>query len=594
METMANRMSHREWYVTERYVDRERNVGLSRIGIGVFNKTPQPVWNADHTVAVVMAGEFYNARPPGADTDEQTALSLYEQHGPEFARHLNGAFIIAVWDEARQKLVIANDRFALYPLYYACHAGCLIFAPEVKGVLCDPGVPRQLDLTALAQYMRFQHLFGERTFFEDVVMLPNASVLVYDLATAACRVTPYWSWADIPDRAPIRFEEAVEETGRLLRAAVQRLSGDSYRPGVYLSGGLDSRILLGLVERRPVVSVTYGARDCRDVYYARRIAQAVGSDHHWFDLPDGRWVKEQADFHLVLTEGFHSWIHAHGISTLPRARQWIDVNLTGWDGGTLMGHPDAIEPGQTHAVDDAALTTHLFYLFNQKFTWPSLTEAEEALLYTERLAPEMRGRAFDSFRAELAPYLRYRSDVRAEYFFFRHHCGRLTNNLVTFYRSHVEMRFPFFDYDLFDFIYSLPARLRANRRLYRAVIQQETPRLAYIPYDHDELLPTTRRAVWAAHAVAVKLRNRFNQSVWPRLPGRPTLYADYEGYLRRELRDWAEGILFDKRTVERGIFNPAFVRTLMKRHLSGQEQWTIGKIAPLITYEMMLRALYDQ
>jgi asparagine synthase (glutamine-hydrolysing) len=76
-------------------------------------------------------------------------------------------------------------------------------------------------------------------------------------------------------------------------------------------------------------------------------------------------------------------------------------------------------------------------------------------------------------------------------------------------------------------------------------------------------------------------------------PERTTLYADYENYLREELRDWAEEILYDRRTVERGIFNPTFVRTLMGRHLSGKEQWTIGKIAPIITYEMMLRRLYD-
>jgi asparagine synthase (glutamine-hydrolysing) len=74
---------------------------------------------------------------------------------------------------------------------------------------------------------------------------------------------------------------------------------------------------------------------------------------------------------------------------------------------------------------------------------------------------------------------------------------------------------------------------------------------------------------------------------------RSTLYVDYENYLRGELRDWAENMLYDQRTVERGLFNPSFVRTLMNRHMSGAEEWTIGKIAPIMTYEMMLRRLYD-
>jgi asparagine synthase (glutamine-hydrolysing) len=592
-------MSHREWFVTDRLVDRTRNLAMGRVGIGIFNAAPQPVWNATRTVALVMAGEFYNREALSKDgaheakSDEQMALDLYEKLGDDFASQLNGAFIIAIWDKARDRLLIANDRLGLYPLFYACRGGRLVFAPEMKGILCDRAFPRTLDLTALAQYIRFQHLLGGRTFFEDIELLPRASLLIYDLSTASCSVRPYWSFDEIPYRPDIGFDEAVEEAGRLLRSAVRRLSGDAYRPGVYLSGGLDSRTILGMIERRPVVSLTYGVHNCRDVYYARRIAQALGSDHHWVDLPDGEWVKEHVGFHLDLTEGFHSWIHAHGISTLPQARQLMDVNLTGWCGGTVMGHDFLTGPLQRSAVDGAALVTRLFHLFNQEYTWPSVTEAEESLLFCEPIRSQVQGLAFDSFRAELSRYLDYRSDVRSSYFYISNHVCRLTQNLVTFARSHIEVRFPFWDYALFEFLYSLPASLRGHRVLYRAVMQRQTPRLVYIPYDHDEFLPTTQPLIRGMHAFAVKLKRRFNRHLWPLFPERHTLYADYENYLRGELHDWAEDILFDRRTAERDIFNPAFLRSLMARHLSGLEQWTIGKIAPVITYEMMLRRFCD-
>jgi asparagine synthase (glutamine-hydrolysing) len=165
--------------------------------------------------------------------------------------------------------------------------------------------------------------------------------------------------------------------------------------------------------------------------------------------------------------------------------------------------------------------------------------------------------------------------------------------MIAFARSHIEARFPFWDYDLFDFLYSLPAEIRANKLLFRSVIQRETPRLAYIPYEHDESLPTTHSWMRDMHAAALKLKYRFNRHLWPLFPERYTLYADYENYLRGELREWAEDILFDERTMERGIFAPAFLRTLMDRHLSGIEEWTIGKIAPIVTYELMLREYYD-
>jgi asparagine synthase (glutamine-hydrolysing) len=130
--------------------------------------------------------------------------------------------------------------------------------------------------------------------------------------------------------------------------------------------------------------------------------------------------------------------------------------------------------------------------------------------------------------------------------------------------------------------------------LYRAVIQNTMPKLAYIPYDYDELLPTTHQLRRVTHAFVTKAKRHINQHIRPIFHDRFTLYADYENYLRHELREWAEGILFDPRTVEHGIFQPSFLRTLMKRHLSGYEEWTIGKIAPIITYELMLRKFYDE
>jgi len=601
---MGARMSHREWYVVETFWDEDAGVGLGRIGIGIFNRERQPLFSEDQNLVVFLTGEFYNAAElRGAlkakghhfrdESDLELVLRLYQDKGEQFVRDLDGAFVLVIWNRGSQEAIIANDRFGLYPLFYTRYNGRLIFAPEMKGILCDDTFPRRLDLTALAQYMRFQHLLGERTFFEGIELLPNASLLVYNLSTDTFRCEKYWDFADIPYRPEVSFDEAVEEAGRLLRRAVQRLSGDAYRPGVYLSGGLDSRTILGLIERRPVVSLTYGVRDCRDVYYARRIARAVGSQHYWCDLPNGNWVRKWVDFHLELTEGFHTWIHMHGISTLPLARQLMDVNLTGWDGGSVMGHPGSIEPLLVSAVDDMAFIARIFFVLTHTYTWPSITEGEENMLYCEPLRRKIQGLAFDSLRDEVSRYLHYRPDVRSEFFSIRNHCGRLTQNLIVFARSHIEVRFPYFDYSLFEFLYSLPASLREDRRLFRAVIQRETPRLAYIPYAEDEFLPTAHSWIRNLHGLGVRLKRRFNRHIGAIFPERHTLYADYEEYLRHELREWASGILFDKRTLERGIFAPEFVESIFKRHQSGMEQWTIGKVAPIMTYEMMLRRFYD-
>jgi asparagine synthase (glutamine-hydrolysing) len=601
---MGEEMSHRDWYVVETYSDENAGVGLGRIGIGIFNQQQQPVCSEDRNLMVFLSGELYNTSELHRDLkakghrfrddgDLELVLRLYQEKGKQFIHDLEGAFVLAIWNRSQRQLIIANDRFGLYPLYYAHYDGKLIFAPEMKGILCDPHFHKELNLTALAEYMRFQQLLGEKTFFEGINLLANASLLRCNIQTDSLTIEPYWDFSRIPE-VKVTFEEATEEIGRLLRRVVNRLASGPYRIGVYLSGGLDSRAILGMIDRQrfPVASITYGQKNCRDVVYAERIARKVGSDHHWFEFKSGEWVEEWADFHLELTEGFHSWIHSHGMSTFPQAREIIDVNLTGWAFDTSVGgHWWA--PPLTCAMDDVAFNSYFFSLYNQNYTWPGIEEAEERFLYADAFYPKIQGLAFDSFISEVAKFDKYDYPRRAEFFNQVNHNGRLTYYYLIFTRSHVEIRFPACDYQLFDFVCSVPLALRANRRMERAVINRETPDLAMIPYAKDGLLLTERQLPWGAHALIYKLKNRFNRHSYPVFRQIQTLYSDYENYLRSDLRVWAEDILFDKRTLERGVFSPQFIHSIWERHQSGKELHTIGKIAPIMTYEMMLRRFYD-
>ena len=595
-DQMAIEMSHRDWYHANQYINDNHTLAVGRIGIGIFNSNPQPVFDDERKIFVFMTGEIYNSEDLTADSrsisDEDLVLRLYRQKGKDFISDIKGIFLIAIVDLTTNQLLIINDRFGLYPLFYSYRAGRFVFAPEMKGILCDELFPVKIDYTALAQYVRFQQLLGSRTFFEDIVLLSPATILTYDFASGSCFTNNYWSYNDIQLNSHISINEAVEESARLISKSVKIRSNGDYRPGVYLSGGLDSRTILGLIDYRPVASVTYGRHDCRDVIYANQIAKKTGSNHFWIDFQNGNWITENFNFHLDLTEGYHSWIHAHGISTLGIAKGAMDVNLTGFGGGTVMGK-HFIEPKLYAAVDDFALTTYLFYKFNQKYTWPSINEAEENMLYSTPVGNKLRGIAYESFCEELKPFLSYRPDIKSELFYLSNHERRLIINYITFTRSHLEVRIPFYDYDLIDFMYSLPADYRMDQRMFRPVMQKIIPELSYIPYERDELLPTTNTLIRSGHAALVKFKRRFNRHIYKIFPEYFTLYADYENYLRQELRNWAEDILFDNITASRELFNPIYLKSLMNRHLSGMEEATIGKIAPLITYEMMLRRFYD-
>ena len=596
---MGAAMSHREWYRTETYCEDSVGVGLGRIGIGVFNQERQPVCSEDENLIIFLAGEFYDTakvrrdltekgRHLRDDSDAELALRLYQEKGEAFVRDLEGAFVLAIRNRSQHEVIVVNDRFGLYPLLYAHFDGKLIFAPEMKGVLCDPDFRKELNMTALAEYTRFQHLLGDKTFFEELELLPAASFLCFRTDTDHLTLQPYWTFSQIPALPlNVTFGEAAEEAGRLLKLAVDKLTGGGHRLGLYLSGGMDSRAILGFIDRSkmPITSITFGQKNCRDVVYAEQIASKIGTKHHYFEFTDGGWVKEFADFHLTLTEGFHSWIHSHGINILKQVRSLIDVNLTGLHGAEINWE----DPALYHAPDDVAFACRLFNLLSQDTTWPSITGDEETILFSARVTAQMRGLAFDSLRAELAKYTHFSHHQLATCF----SCNtdrRLFQYYTVFNRSHVEQRFPFYDYSYFGFIHSLPPEMLFKRRLRRAIILDRMKPLARIPYDKDDL-----PIMWHEPAKLVRKVKRYvTRRLAPVFPEYPTLYADYEKWLRHELREWGEDFLLSKRTLQRDLFNPEFLASLWHRHQSELEVNMIGKIAPLMTLEMMLRKFFDE
>jgi asparagine synthase (glutamine-hydrolysing) len=598
MGQMGAVIRHKEWHVIESYSNQAGGIGLGRKGIGIFNRESQPVWNSRKTVAVVVAGELFDTKHlEGIDTrlpDEHIILDLYERYGEKFITKINGVFVLAIWDGLQKRLLIANDRFGLYPLYYAHFNGRLIFSPEMKGILCDPDFKKEVDLRSLSEYMRFQHLLGDKTFFEDLKLLGNATLLSYQVPSDSLQIMSYWDFAQIPELPPgLTFEEAVEESGRLLKSAVDKLTLGGYRNGVYLSAGLDSRAILGMIDRDryPITTVTYGNKNCRDVVYARQIAKIVGSDHQFFEFRNGYWVQQYADQHLDLTEGFHSWIHSHGISVMDQVRPVMDVNLTGFGGG--QSAIDWEDPALLYSQDDVCFNSRLYNLLSQETTWPSINDAEERLLYSPKFQEEMTGLAYDSFMEELAHYDHLPYYQRAAYFALRNPDRRLFQYFTVFHRAAFEQRFPFYDYDYFQFVYALPPEMLFERRLRRGIILDRVKHLSKIPYDKDNLPVTGNKLSHMTAKARNSVKSNVNRFIAPVFGDYRTLYADYENWLRGELREWGQEILLGENTLGRGYFNPSFLKSIWHRHQSGLEVNMIGKVAPIMTFEMLMRKYFD-
>ena len=563
---------------------------LRRDGAGA----PAAPWRHPAGVWMWLAGECYRATGEPIDQIAHVYDHVDATDPVQRLTATDGMFQVAVWNEQTATLQIINDRHGLVPCYYACINGTLIFAPRIRPLLL-PWVPRTLDAIAVAEYARYQQLLGERTWIEGIRLLPAASVLTFDTRRGTLDTRRYWDWDRIAVRPSTSFADAVATTADLERRAIlRRLDGHS-RTGVYLSGGLDSRRILAVAAAQtPVTTISYGARGCRDVVLAARIARRAGAAHHWHPFVDGRWVIDAAPDHLALTEGQHSWVHAHGMSTLADARERIDVNLSGWAGGSpyfwiLMGRALSAFA----LADPAGRARSVHETFSQQLTWPGLTDPEATGLLRQCGGGDLNALALASMASHVDASATDDPARRLMFINARHHDRRLTLNFVTFTRSAVGVRCPFIDREFIDYVYALPDAVLLHPQFHHAVTTRLAPRLTTIPRDRDWRLPHPSPWVRTPHALWRRGLGWLGRHGVDLTTPHATLYADYENYLRHELRPWAERLLFDERTLARGFYDVAALRALWQRHLDGRELHTIGKLAPLMAIEMALRYLVD-
>ncbi|HEB64709.1 MAG TPA: asparagine synthetase B family protein [Chloroflexi bacterium] len=600
LERMGERCALHPWFRVNTW--REGDAALGQVNIGLFSAGEQPAQRGP--IHAVFFGQLHNAEALRREAERaqgspvpagEAALiaALYALHGADFPARLEGVFAAAVWDAEGGELLLANDRYGLLPHYYAHFGGRLAFAPQMAALSTLPGFHKELDLDAVADFIRFQRLLGDKTFFTGIRLLPYGSLLRYRPAEDRLEIAHYWDFDHTPAWSGASFEEAVEETARLLENAVAKRLRSPFRAGVYLSGGLDSRTILGFAERlgKRLPSVTYGHPRSRDVQYGLRIARRLHSPNRFFPQTDGRWMEQFAPQHLRAIEGQQAFLHAHASITLGPVREQsiMQVNLSGFNGDQLVGgRAITYAANATQAPDDTAFLALWYHNLNQRFSWPGITEAEEKLLYTPSWHLRMRERSFESLKEALRPFANFSPPRRVDYFSAIHQGARLSNLNVVYQRGYFEACYPFYDYALMDYIHSMPVEYRLHDRLYLAVITRAIPKVTWIPRESDGQLPTARRMRRAAYGLG--------QKIWRRTPffrEQQILHGDPEDWLRNDLRQWAADILFDERTLQRGIFSPDFLRSIYARHMGGHEQWTIGKIAPLITLEMMLREFFD-
>ncbi|HWE31655.1 MAG TPA: asparagine synthase (glutamine-hydrolyzing), partial [Polyangia bacterium] len=278
------------------------------------------------------------------DGDGEVLVHGYEEWGDDVARHVEGMFAFILVDRRRRRVIVARDRFGIKPLFWSRAAGAFVFASELKGLLVHPAVERVADTTALVLGRVRHHVPWPLTAFHGVFRLPPGALLQID--SAGHRLVRFASMALPPDEdsRPRRSENIVEEAGIALESAVRRQLIADVPVGAFLSGGIDSTLLVTMMTRLAAHPVhTFSIRTSRrdnESNIAAETARRLGTVHHTIDFSDRMTVDAVASLPTLCDEPFAE-TSILGVQMLSRAaRQEVKVALSGDGGDEVFGGYD--------------------------------------------------------------------------------------------------------------------------------------------------------------------------------------------------------------------------------------------------------------
>ena len=567
----------------------------------------QPLANEDDSIWIVLNGEIYNFRQLRrrlegrghhfrTQSDTETLVHLYEDEGPAMLEHVEGMFAFALWDARQCQLLLARDRLGKKPLVYREESGRLLFASELKSLLEVPGVPREIEPQALDEYLTYQYVPHPRTIYRGIHKLPPGHFGIY--REGRLTVRPYWQPDFQAEEDRPAADYAAELRQRMTSAVEMRLQSE-VPLGAFLSGGIDSTIVVGLMRQLvggPVrtFSIGFPVPEYDETRYARMAAQRFETLHEEFRVePQAIEILPKLVWHYDEPLADSSAVPTWYVSQL--TRRHVTVALTGDGGDELFaGYPRYRAVWLAAALD--RLPAAARWLLSSR-CWQRLPASSRQKSLVRR---------WKRFVEELphSPVRRYLEWIAI----FNE------NQRASLYSDDFLATLP--DADPLEFIET--AMARADRRD-RVTATSLADLVTYLPCDLMAKVDTAsmahglecrqpfldRGVVELAARMPGKLKFRFGRGkrillqAFGDLVPEPIQRRQKMGFgvpldhwFRHELRDFARDVLLDARTLGRGRFRPEAVRQLLEEHQAGRASHS-QRLWALLVLELWQREWLD-
>ncbi len=621
LQNMVSALEHRGPDDVGIYVKANVGLGVRRLSIIDLEKGHQPITNEDSTIWVAYNGEIYNYKELRqelekknhkfrTDSDTEVLVHLYEELGRDLVTRLNGMFAFALWDTKRQTLLLARDRVGIKPLFYHIGRDKLIFASEIKSLLHDSMVSRELNLQALSDYFSFLYVPDPATIFKNIKKLPPAHTLEY--VDGEVSIQRYWT---IPYQKPefgadglhkgaldsAQIQHYASEIRERLQESVRRRMISDVPLGAFLSGGIDSSAITALMSKvadaQQVKTFSIGFPNAGyydERKYARKVSSLLNTQHYEFEVePNALEMLPLLIKYFDEPFADSSAIPTYYLSKM--ARQHVTVCLSGTGGDEIFAgyrrylienlfehyhkYPKFLQSlamtlSRALPVSRTSAVKEYFLLLKRFLDCPDTSSMLRHINMMTCFQDDVKELLFaDGVGQDLASS----EYVLSQYYKKAEEFDDLTRTLYTDFHTYLpgdllvkedrmtmaaslEGRVPFLDHEFIEYVASIPSDLKI-RKLTTKYILKEAMR---------SLLPSgiiERRK----HGFAVPLGEWF----------------------KKDLKTYTTDVFQDQTTVQRGYVKSDYVLSLLQEHQKGLQDYS-SQLWAVLVFELWCREYVDK
>lgn len=598
LQRMTDVIRHRGPDADGIYIEGAIGLGQRRLSIIDLSEAGrQPMFSEDRQLAVVFNGEIYNylehrerliqrGHRFHSHTDTEVIIYLYREYGEQCVNYLRGMFAFALWDEQKQRLFLARDRIGKKPIYYYCDGQRLVFGSELKCLLEDPTIPKELNYEALHDYLVYLYVPSPKTIYKHIYKLSPAHYMVCT-RQGIQTIQEYWdvSFAHVEEEKDETYfcEKLIE----LLQEATKiRLMSD-VPLGAFLSGGIDSSGVVAMMAHlmdTPVVTTSIGfeEKEFDELEYARVIHQKFNTQHfERIAKVEALNILEKITWHFDEPFADSSSVPTYYVSKLSRERVTValagdagDENFAGYakypidamENRLRTRIPEGIKRGVIAPIAQMYpkwdwLPQYLrakFFLTNLTLshargffrTNTHLTQEEQDGLLSHEFKRQTGG--YDPFCVTERFYNRADTTDPLSKVLYTDIKTYLPDDILVkvdrmSMANSLEVRAPMLDHRFMEFVATIPSRLKLNGQEKKYILKKAlTP---YLPHD-----------------ILYRKKRGFD--------------APVDRWFRHDLKDLTQETVLGSQSLQRGFFNPDYIRHMWQQHQSGQRNfgynfWTL-------------------